>query len=359
MSAPRQLRPRTQLSDTSQTHQLVNNSSGQLTPTQPIPAHAVAYINKNNFQMYEDFSKSNVSTWTTASTPPHTLWGKPPAVCYAPATTKPHYHISSQRAKQTGDIPCLMQALQMYAVPVQPSHNPQYIKHQSANPACNEHSVVRRNILNFESQTTQESLVQHEQYINLVTKLEIQLNFLKKQSDQQQNEIKKLKLNCRRKDRTIAILKQQMSWQECKIKRLEKDYIEKDMSIKSRDLEKVVESIESCVLETPILYGKEVKGSNTYNKFLTEHTNEAIKDELAHLRKTNRDVILLQKKLSKSKLNHNEFIRIQKENVSQLHEIGRLKRRLKMCDGGNRESIESSYRTLTSNFESCLHHELA
>merc|ERR1719357_523132 len=126
-----------------------------------------------------------------------------------------------------------------------------------------------------------------------------------------------------------------MSWQECKIKRLERDCIEKDMSISSHDLKKVVESIESCVLETPILYGKEVKGSNSYNKFFTEHTNEAIKEELVHLQKWNRDVIRLQAKLCQSELNHKEYIRVQKENISQLREIARLKRRLKVCDEGN------------------------
>jgi len=323
---------------------------GQQTSMQIFPAHQEGSSNTNQAQMQEMPSQGYVFTQNSSSTPLPTVQGNYTTLCYTPQTPQAVPQSTSPYNAQTVNIPPLKQPAQNYAVQVQTQQELPYSRHQVLTSSQPEYNGISVTTPGYENQALREKLVWHEPCIHSLAKLENDVQVLKKQSAQQLNEIKRLEQTCRRKDTTIAILKQQMSWQEFKIKRLVKDREEKDMSIKSLNYEKTVKSIESNEVETPILNGKQVEGSNSYNKYLTEHASEAIKEELSRLRLWNREVIRLQAKLCKLELDRDEFKRVKKENESQRDEIARLELKLKTRSSSMFSATSS--RNLTSCIES-------
>jgi len=124
-------------------------------------------------------------------------------------------------------------------------------------------------------------------------------------------------------------LKQHLSWQQCEINRLNKDYKQKNISIEDLNSEKAVELTEAKEVET--LNGQAISFSNKS----CEKGSEAIQQELARVRFENLDVIRLQAKLCQLELNQSEFKRVKEENMSQRHEIASLERRLQTLDDGS------------------------
>jgi len=191
--------------------------------------------------------------------------------------------------------------------------------------------------------------IQHEPCIHTLSKLENDVGVLKKQSVQQRLEIKRLEHKCRRKDTTISILKQQMSWKECKMNKLIEDSKKKDI---------LLESLNSDTaggfktMEVPMLDIQESEGHHENNKYLTEKSNDAMMKEIDRLRIENKDVNRLQNKLCKLELDPEEVKRAREENLSQRRTIASLKQKLQTFDERSVMCSASSSRDLASCVES-------
>jgi len=189
----------------------------------------------------------------------------------------------------------------------------------------------------------QRKLIQHEPCIHTLLKLEADVESLKKQCAQQQQEVYSLKQSCERKDITICVLKQNLSNQECEITGLKTECKEKDISIEVLNSEKALEPIESKEIEMARLpsriSGQQVE-ANHLSRCVNKEANGEMKQELNRLRLENRDAIRLQAKLCKLELKDEEHERMKAENLSQRQEIARLERRLQMFEEGTSLSID-------------------
>jgi len=228
-----------------------------------------------------------------------------------------------------------------YQVVAQPTQALQYCEQQVLATTQTQGNGIAGNQLagDIECQNgiLQKKLIQHEPCIHTLLKLEADVEALKKQCAQQQQEVYSLKQSCERKDITICVLKQHLSKQECEITSLKTECKEKDISIEVLNSEKALEPTESKEIELPRLQsrnsGQQVEISHL-SRCMNEEANGDMKQELARLRLENRDVIRLQAKLCKLEVKDDEHERMKAENLSQRQEIARLERRLQMFEEG-------------------------
>jgi len=352
MSSTPQLSRRYPIFYASTTHHPVYASSGQQTSIRPFPGYQEAWSNQIRAPIQEIPSQGYVVAQTTPSTTLPTVQGNYASLCYIPQTSQAASQSTSQWNTSTVNIPALKQPVKSYKMAAQTRQVPPYVRHHVLTPSQGKYNETSTTTKGSVNQGVREKMFYQGPSGNSLADLENEVEVLRKQSAQDENKIKRLRQNCRRKDTTISILKQQMSWQEFKIKRLVRDCEEKDMSIKSLNSRKIVKPIESNAIETPILNGNQVEGSNSYSKYLTEHAHGSIKDELARLRLWNREVIRLQAKLCKLELAHDALKRLKKDNESQQRDIACLEHRLKTREKANVIIKATSSRNLTSCVES-------
>jgi len=310
----------------------------------PVPTNREAFCNPYQVQVGEGQYQSYVTNPASAD-PQTSIMNNNSTMSYTVQTPQVDYQ-NSYLLAGAEFRPMVPHKAQCYEIPEQVPSGLSYGGHQVFAPVLCQDSVLYTKSLagdaDTPSQILQKKLIQHEPCIHTLTKLESDLEVLKKQSAYHEHEIQNLKQICERKDITIGILKQNLTSQECEIARIKKECKEKDISIEALIYEEADEPTESKEVEMPKVIstniGKEVE-ANHFGRSYTDKTSNQITQELARLRLENRDVIRLQAKLCKLELKNGEYERIKGENLSQRQEITRLERKLQLCEKGSVDAI--------------------
>lgn len=322
-------------------------SSGQEASMEltPILTNEEAYYNQYQAQLKEHPSKDYVFTPTNISGPFASIQRNPAAVFYSQLASQAAYQSVYQGAgPQTG-----LMTTQGYDIQTQAALDLQYGGHQILAPSEGDHTKVYFNSLGYQSVMLQDKLDQHQTCIKALMKLEADLEVLSKETFQQRLEIRMLENSCKKKDNTIAVLKQHSNLHACGTSTQNDNCNEKEMSKEMFNSEKVWEP-ENKDIETPVPNAMQIEGSRSYDKFLCMSSSETVKQWLLCLRLENRDIIRLQAQLCKLELRHDELKHIKEENSFQRHEITQLERRLQTFEEDSGISIIS--RDLTSFGES-------